>query len=73
MTDDPSIDPIEAFLWLYSGLSSDDTDTRKAAEITKRIHTALSTDEIILLDRACKEALKTYQRKLMGTPEPEEN
>lgn len=68
MTDDPSIDPIEAFIWLFSGLTSDDSDTRKAAEIAHRIHLSLSTDEILVLDRACREALKNYQRRLMGTP-----
>lgn len=62
---DPSIDPIEAFIWLFSQI--DDPDGHRSAEIAKRIHLALSTDEVLILDRACREALKNYQRKVMGT------
>lgn len=67
MSKDPSIDPIEAFIWLYGGLSSSETDVRKAAAMCHKIHTALSSDEALLLDKACQEALKAYQRRMMGT------
>lgn len=67
MTTDPLIDPIEAFIWLFGGLSSDDADLRKAAEMAKRIQLAVSTDESEILSRACREAIKGYQRKLLGT------
>jgi len=66
MPDDPVFDPIEAFIWLFSGLSEEEADVRKATDITKRIHSALSTEEAIILDRACREALGNYQRKLRG-------
>ena len=65
MTDDPSIDPIEAFIWLLGGLGPDETE--RSARIAKRIHVALGSDDIHVLDRACREALKNYQRKVMGT------
>ncbi|MDG2570819.1 hypothetical protein P7L87_25035 [Vibrio parahaemolyticus] len=65
MTDNPSIDPIEAFLWLLGGLGPDETD-RSA----RRIHTAIGSDDIHVIDRACREAIKGYQRRLMGTDQP---
>jgi len=65
---DPSIDPIEAFLWIYSkDLRKDDPDGFIAAEIARKIHLALSTQEVIYLDQACRQAIMDDQRRLMGT------
>ncbi len=61
---DPAIDPIDSFLWLFADMAKEDPEGIKSREITKRIHLALSTDEIKILDRACQEALKNYQKKL---------
>lgn len=59
MNDDPSIDPIEAFIWIFSkDLREIDPEGVKAAEITKRLHQALSTQKIIYLDQACRQAAK---------------
>jgi hypothetical protein len=69
MTDssDPAIDPLDAFLWQFSKTLQDrDPEGRKSGEIAKRIHLALSTDEMIMVEEACREALKNYQRKLTG-------
>jgi thiamine pyrophosphate-dependent acetolactate synthase large subunit-like protein len=62
-TKEPVIDPIEAFVWLFSGLGGEGADVRKAADIATRVRLALSTDEVLVLDRACREAIKNYQRK----------
>lgn len=68
---DPSIDPIEAFIWTFSkSLREIDPEGIKSAEITKRIHLALSTQDIIYLDQACRQAIMDDQRRLLGTPVP---
>ena len=65
MSADPAIDPIEAFLWLFSeDLNKIDPEGRVSKEIAKKLHLALTTREAGFLDQACREALKNYQRKL---------
>jgi hypothetical protein len=67
MTDNPAIDPLDAFLWQFSSLHKTDPEGRQSGEIAKRIHLALSTDEMIIVEEACREALTNCQPRLIGS------
>jgi hypothetical protein len=62
---EPVIDPIDAFVFMFSDdLRKFDPDGVISAGIARKVHQALSAQEVIFLDQACQEALKNYQRKL---------